>query len=312
MKILRALVLCFVCASSAAALAAEPVFPPGSRVGLVPPKDMTLSKRFTGFEDARKGNALTLLEMPAEAFRELSSSFTPENLKGQGFEVKAREDIRIGERNAVLLSGRQTTAGTTVRKWLLVVEDPSLTPFVVGQAMVDDQELADSDMRAALTSLVVRPPLGMDQQLEALPFRLPEKAGFRPVRVMGGNALFMTDGPKDVVPAAEQPIVIVAQATGPAPPAAQRDSFARSVLFTNNIFKDVLIERSQGFRQKGADWHEIVARGNDAQSGTPVVLTQTIRFAPDGYLRMLGVVRAEARDEVLPRFRAIFDAVQVE
>jgi uncharacterized heparinase superfamily protein len=114
------------------------------------------------------------------------------------------------------------------------------------------------------------------------------------------------------VPAAEQPIVIVAQATGPAPPAAQRDSFARSVLFTNNIFKDVLIERSQGFRQKGADWHEIVARGNDAQSGTPVVLTQTIRFAPDGYLRMLGVVRAEARDEVLPRFRAIFDAVQVE
>jgi hypothetical protein len=312
MKISRALILLSALALPLAALAAETVYPPGSRIGLVPPKEMTPSKRFTGFEDARRGNALTFLEMPPEAFRELAAGFKPEDMKTQGFDLKTREDLKIHDRNAVLISGLQNAAGGTVRKWLLVVEDPSLTAFVVGQAMVDPTSLPDEEMRAALATLDVRPALGIEEQLAALPFRLPERAGFRAVRVMGGNAVFLTDGPKDVVPAAEQPIVIIAQGTAPAPPAAQRDGFARSVLFTNNIFKDVLIERSQGFRQKGADWHEIVARGNDVQFGTPVVLTQTIRFAPDGYVRMLGVVRADAREAVLPRFRSIFDGVQVE
>ena len=312
MNTLRAVLVWSACALSAAAFAAEPVFPPGSRIGLAPPKDLTLSKRFNGFEDVLRGNALTLLEMPPQAFQELSTGFTGETMRAQGFAVKMREEIRIGEHKAVLFAGEQGTPGGNVRKWILLVEDPSVTAFVVGQAALGPDSLPDEAMRAALTSLKIRPPLTLAEQLEALPFRLPEQAGFRPVRVMGGNAVFLTDGPKDVVPAAEQPVVIVAQATGPAPPAAQRDSFARSVLVSNDIFKDLYIERSQGFRQKGADWHEIVARANDAASGQPVILTQTIRFEPGSYLRMLGVVRAEARDETLPRFRAIFDSVQTE
>src|SRR6266550_1559464 len=36
---------------SAAARAAEPVFPPGSRVGLAPPPGMTVGTSFQGFED---------------------------------------------------------------------------------------------------------------------------------------------------------------------------------------------------------------------------------------------------------------------
>jgi hypothetical protein len=61
-------------AFAAAALAAEPVFPPGSRIGLEPLAGMEPSRRFTGFEDA--GLALTLVEMPAAAYRELAAGFT--------------------------------------------------------------------------------------------------------------------------------------------------------------------------------------------------------------------------------------------
>jgi hypothetical protein len=129
---------------------------------------------------------------------------------------------------------------------------------------------------------------------------------------MAGNALFLTDGSKDVVVGAEQPIAIVAQSTAPAPPPPQREAFARSALLSNAIFRDATIERSQGFRQKGAEWHEIVARATEIASGAPVVVTQTIRFAPSGYVRMLGVVKADARDAVLPRFRTLFDGVEVE
>lgn len=309
MKRLRVALLWFACALSASAVADEAVFPPGSRIGLVPPKHMVVSKRFLGFEDAQQGNAVTLLEMPPEAFEELSKGFTPENLKAQAVEVKSREELKIADRNALLVTGDQTSPGATVRKWLLAVEDPGMTAFVIAQAFADRGALTDEEMRAALISLRFRPPLTLDEQVAALPFRIPERAGFRVVRVITGNSVILTDGPKDIVQGAEQPIVIVAHAPGSAPQSAQRDAFARSILVSNTIFNDISVERAQTFRQKGSDWHEIVARAKEAASGQPVVLTQTIRFARDGYLRMLGVVRADARDEALPRFRSMFDSV---
>ena len=58
-----------------------------------------------------------------------------------------------------------------------------------------------------------------------------------------------------------------------------------------------------------ATGHEIVARATDVPSGTPVVVSQTIRFQPDGYFRAVGVVRAPDRDAMLPRFRKVVDSV---
>lgn len=306
-----ALVLSFVTAT-AAALAAGAVFPPGSRIGMEPLSETAVSKRFTGFEDPAKGLAFTFVEMPPEAFQELASGLTAERLKDQGVALKAREELTLGERNAVLVSGDQSLGQIVVRKWLLVVEDPTMTAFVIAQAIGSDGQRSDSEIKAALASIAIRPPLALEDQIKALPFRVTERAGFRPVRVMAGNSLLLTDGPKDTVAGAEQPIVIVAQSTNPAPPPPQRDGFARSALFGNGIFKDLVLERAQGFRQGGADWHEIVARGTDVQSGEPIVLTQTIRFAPDHYVRMLGVVKVDGRDAALPRFRALFDGLQVE
>ncbi|HEX2724996.1 MAG TPA: hypothetical protein VHN20_04155, partial [Beijerinckiaceae bacterium] len=74
--------------------------------------------------------------------------------------------------------------------------------------------------------------------------------------------------------------------------------------------KDVVLERAQGFRQRGSDWHEIVAKATDVASGRPVIVTQVLRFASDHYIRVLGMARAEARDEMLSRFRAVADAVE--
>jgi hypothetical protein len=129
---------------------------------------------------------------------------------------------------------------------------------------------------------------------------------------MAGNSLLLTDGPNDGIAAAGQAMLIVAKSvdTGPAPD--KRGAFARGALASIDMARDLVLERAQGFRQGGADWHEIVARGVDAASGTPVVVMQTIRFSPVGYVRVVGVARAAARDAVLPRFRAVIDSVTVD
>jgi hypothetical protein len=55
-----------------------------------------------------------------------------------------------------------------------------------------------------------------------------------------------------------------------------------------------------------------VARGADIGSGKPIVVMQTIRFAPNRYIRMVGVTAAEKRDQLLPRFRKVIDSVQMD
>lgn len=314
---LRALALVLSLAGAQAGAAAEPAFPPGSRIGMTPLPELAPSKRFTGFEDPAGGIAFTFVEMAPEAYRELASGFTAERLNEQGVTLQSREELEIGGRKAVLVVGGQKLGEVAVRKWLLVVEDPTMTGFVIAQALPQGlpqgRSRSDAEIKAALATVAIRPPLALEDRLAALPFRVTERSGFRPVRVMAGNALFLTDGPSDVVAKAEQPVVILAKSTSPAPPPGpQRDAFARQALLANSLFKELVLERAQGFRQKGADWHEIVARGVDSASGEPVVLTQTIRFAPDSYVRMLGVVKADGRDGALPRFRALFDGVEVE
>jgi hypothetical protein len=308
MKIVAALSILAGLALTGAASAAEVVFPPGSRIGLVPPPGMEVSQRFTGFESRSKSAVITAVEMPPEAFAELSNGLTAENLKQQGVTVTSRETLKLAAGEAVLVEGDQSR-GPPVRKWLLVVKGPTVTAFVIGEMLVRGETESIQEMREALKTVAIREPRDLDERVSALPFRLGDLAGFRPVRVMAGNSILLTDGPNDVIHEVDQPAVIIAQSTS-VPPRDQRDTFARAALRSNVTLKDVTIERSQSFRQRGADWHEIVARATDVPSGRPLVVTQALRFGPDHYLRVLAITRAEARDEMLFRFRAVADAVE--
>ena len=55
--------------AASAALAVEPTFPPGSRIGLVPPKNMKPARGVAGFQDPATGAAIVAVEMPSAAFQ---------------------------------------------------------------------------------------------------------------------------------------------------------------------------------------------------------------------------------------------------
>jgi hypothetical protein len=291
-----------------------PVYPPGSRFGFEPPSDMTPSRRFSGFERKEGGATVSVIELPPNAFAELVSGFTDQNLLQQGFAVEKREAVKIGDDEGMLYTGEQpadpSTNGQAVRKWILVVGTATVTGLIIAQAL-PEAETADT-MRRLVTGVTIRPPLTLTQQVDALPFRIGDTAGFRPVRVLAGNSVLMTEGPRDQMQNLEQPILVLAQAVQPPPSPEQRDGFARSALYSNQTMKDFVIERAQSYRAKGSEWHEIVARAVDMPSNQAVVVSQTIRFAPDGYLRTLGVVREDQRAGVLAKFRTVADSVQVK
>ncbi|WP_230530263.1 hypothetical protein [Microvirga roseola] len=293
-----------------AALAAEPVFPPASRIGIVPPQDMAPSKRFSGFENDEKAAAITFVEMPAEAYPQVVSGLTKEVLQRQGLTVTSREEIELGSRTGVLVAGNM--AGPVPgRKWVLAVRGNDMTALLIAQVRGGDEGYSEKEIRSALESVALRGPVPLEEQISALPFRIGDMAGFRPVRVLSGNSVLFTEGPKDTIKGVEQPMIIMAAAlTPPPPPGEQRERFAQLALNSNQVLKDIRLERSDSFRLKGQDWHEIVARATETESGQPVVVMQTIRFEPDRYMRMVGLVRADERDKILPRFRTLIDSVE--
>ncbi|MGO4386674.1 hypothetical protein AB4Y85_03985 [Microvirga sp. 2YAF29] len=309
MKALVAAVFGFTL-SIQAAFAAEPVFPPASRIGIVPPQDMVVSKRFSGFENEERAAAITFAEMPPQAYDQMVPGLTKEALKKQGLDLKTRENVKIGSKSGILIGGAMT-GPVTGRKWVLVVKDADLTGLVIAQVRGGQDGYSDAQIRDALKSVALRNSVSLEEQVSALPFRINDKAGFRPVRVLAGNSVLYTDGPQDTVKAVEQPMVILASAVQSLPSVEARNQFARAALNSNQILKEVRIERSEAFRLRGQDWHEIVARAKEAESGQDIVVMQSIQFDGSRYVRMVGMSRAEQRDENLRRFRAVADGLEI-
>jgi hypothetical protein len=309
-RLLRLVVTALLAVGAAPlALAAEPVYPPGSRIGIVPPAGMTLARGVSGFRDPETGAGILLVELPPDAFPNLRATLTDQALKAQGFQLLSRETIPLGAGDGTLVTGEQREGGgRKLVKSMLLGADQANTVLVMGQMPPQASVKTIAEVQKALRTTVLRPVLSLDERIASLPFTIVDRAGLRPIRTMSGNALLLTDGPNDTIKDADQPALIVAQSFNPSPPAAQRETFARQSLASNSFVKDTVLERSQSFRQGGTDWHELVATGKDAVSGTPIVVMQTIRFEPDSFIRSIGIARPAAREEAFARFRRVVDS----
>jgi hypothetical protein len=291
------------------AASAEVVYPPGSRIGLEPPPEMALSSRFAGFENSEKQTSITIMELPAVAYNQAMADLSKQELKRQNVKEISRQIFKIGDRDALLVSGEQVADGQKIRKWIMVFGDDETTGFIIGQAPQEKDSYSNSQIIAALKTVTLRPPLTLEQQAESLPFSIGDLAGFRIVRVISGNSIILTDGPKDTNLDGEQPVVVIGVSMGAPPDDKNRETFARQALMSSQNLRNVMTERSESFHIKGDDWHEVVARAVDTISSRPVVVMQTIRFHGNGYVRMLAIVKEEARTGTLTRFLRIIDSV---
>lgn len=298
-------------APSAASEAAEegPQFPVGLSIGLTPPEGMYPAIEFLGFEDRRTGAAITIFELPADSFERVVADFTDENLTAQGFAQPARESVSIeGVREALLITGEQDVGRFIVSKTILIAAGEERTALIVAERIADNARYSGEVIREALLSIAFRPPPTLEERVAGLPFRLGDLAGFRPVGVVANASLILTEGAEDEAPDLEQPLVMVANVPGGAVPPDQREAFARQALFAIQDVRDVRIERAEGFRQRNADWFEVVARARTA-AGRDAVVIQTFRFTPQGLIRIVGLARNDERDQWLPRFRRLIDGV---
>jgi hypothetical protein len=289
------------------AQADDVVYPPGSRLGLVPSPGLHASTSFPGFEDRDNNVALVLGALPPEAYAQFEKSDSAEGLKKLGVTLDKRETLALPNGKALLVIGHQEKLST----WMLVATMPDMTAMITLRLPDAAKEIyPDTALRTMFASLAVRAEVPIEEQLGLLPFRLGEMAGFRIGGVLPGRGVLLTDVAADGTGGGIEPHIIVAlMPGGPAEP-ADRDDVARQVFRSIPDIKEVRITGSESMRIGGLQGHEIMATAKDPATGTDISLVQWLRFGGGAYLHMVGMATTPAWTQAYARFRAVRDGIE--
>jgi hypothetical protein len=310
-RLLSWLVLACALAAAVPAQGAEPIFPLGLRIGLVPPPGLVASTTFQGFEDREHSVAMILTEMPPDAYGAMEQTFTVDALKAKGIEAEQRQDVTLKDGRGFIVVARQQAGGAIVRKWLLIAGTSMLTAVITLQ--VPEAAAAaypDEACRTSLESFVVRAKVPPTEQLALLPYELRDQAGFRIVRALADGSALLTDGANDTITAADQPYMLIAIPPVQAPQPEEREGFARRLLAATPGVKEIRIVRSEALRIGGQPGHQIIAEAKDDPSATPVTMVQWLRFGPGRFLHIFGLARTDVWQGVFMRMRTLRDGIE--
>lgn len=294
------------------AAAADVIFPTGSRLGLVPPAGMVPSRTFQGFEEPGTKAAIVLTTLPANAYEQLAKSMVPEAMKKEGIEVERREPVELPAGKGFVLSGRQTIEKERYRKWLLIASADDVTALVNVQVPEQAANYSEEAVRAAFATLAVRPHIPEAELLALIPFRIGELAGFHVEDVLPGRAIVLVDPASQTADGAgvtAKGRMFISALPGGPEEAADRGNFARVAFGQIVGIKDVQLQDAGPLRIASQPGYQTLAKAKDAGTGADVMVVQWLRFGSGGFLRMIGIARADAWPEMFGRLRAVRDSV---
>jgi hypothetical protein len=294
------------------ATAADAVFPAGSHLGLVPPPGMVPSRTFQGFQEPGTKATILLTTLPANAYEELAKSMVPDAMKKEGIEVERRDPIELSVGKGFVLSGRQTIEKERYRKWLLIAPAADVTALVNVQVPEQAANYSDEAVRAAFATLAVRSHIPEAEQLSLIPFRIEELAGFHVEDVLPGRAIVLVDPASETAEGAgttAKARMFISALPGGPDEAADRDNFARVAFGQIVGIKDVKMQDAGPLRIASQPGYQTLAKAKDAGTGADVMVVQWLRFGSGGFLRMIGIARADAWPEMFGRLRAVRDGI---
>jgi hypothetical protein len=290
------------------AYAADPTFPPGSLVGLVPPPGMTPSKTFVGFADTQKDSAILMSGQSEAAYDEIEKTLAPESLKREGIDVDKREQFQTSFGTVTLVTGIQVADKARYRKYLVLGKTSGVTVLANAQIPEQENSYSDAAIRAALSTLALRSAVPDEEMLGLLPFTIGDLSGFRIENVIHGRALLLLDHPTS--PSTFPARMFIAAFPGGPSDADDPARFARMAFDSIAGITDVRLTMAEPLRVGGQSGYQMMAQAKDAQTGTPIMVAQWLRFGGGAFLQMIGIAPADGWTDALTRLRTVRDSIQ--
>jgi len=299
-------VVALLVASLNPAFAADPVFPPGVRIGLTPLVGLSRAKAFSGFETEDQSVKVLLAELPAEAYGEVMNAFkTPGagGIKPESIETAAGLAYYTTE------NARSTTG--VVRRWSMIVPGGTFSGYVAVQVPENATKIyTDEAVRQMFATAAIRKEVPVDEQLGLLPFKITDLADFKNVRTLApGAALVLADGDEATGFEAAPFMVLGMIGSAPAQP-EDRGRFAQQTATTFPGIRDARITMSEPVRIDGIPGYETRIDAISGKDDTPVTVVQWLRFGGPTSLRVIGSAPRDQWAKAFPRFRAVRDGIQ--
>ena len=155
MKLLRYLAaVALVVGATSSAFAADPVFPPGAKVGMTPLVGLNKAKTFVGFETEDHSVKVLVTDLPAEAYGEVANAFKA-NPGGTGG-IKP-ESIETAAGLAYYTVENAKDGATSVRRYSMILPGPTFSGYVAVQVPENASRIyTDDAIRQMFASAVIR------------------------------------------------------------------------------------------------------------------------------------------------------------
>lgn len=300
--------LAATCLAFRPALAAEPVFPPGIRVGMTPLVGLSRAKSFTGFETEDQGVKVLVAELPADAYSEVMNAFKA-NPGGTGG-IKP-ESIETSAGLAYYTVENAKDGATNVRRYSMILSGGTFSGYVAVQVPENASKIyTDDAVRHMFASAAIRKEVPVDEQLGQMPFKISELSDFKNVRTLAvGAAIVLGDGNETTGFEAAPFMVIGMIGSAPAQP-DDRGRFAQQIATTIPGVRDAKITMSEPVRIDGQPGYETRIDAISGKDNTAVTVVQWLQFGSQTSLRIIGSSPREEWTKAFPRFRAVRDGIR--
>jgi hypothetical protein len=295
-------------AATCSAFAADPVFPPGARVGMTPLVGLGRAKTFVGFETEDQGVKVLVTDLPAEAYGEVANAFKA-NPGGTGG-IKP-ESIETAAGLAYYTVESAKDGPTNVRRYSMILPGPTFSGYVAVQVPENAAKIyTDDAVRQMFASAVIRTAVPVDEQLGLMPFKMNELSEFKNVRTLApGAALILADG--DEKSGFETAPFMIIGLVGSAPGQPDdRGRFAQQMATTIPGVREGKITMSEPVRIDGQAGFETRIDAVSGKDNTPVTIVQWLRFGPQSSLRIIGSSPRDDWSKAFTRFRAVRDGIR--
>jgi hypothetical protein len=285
---------------------AEPVFPPGLRIGLEPAPGLAGRPGLSGFEDTKRKASVRIVELPTASYGQLVS-----NLFGAappGAKNVTRELFSFQDGVGYLYDAHIVENGTAERRWFLLsmpLTDGAPFVAVVDVRIPDTARSAYSEaaVKKMLSSIAIRKP-PIEEQLGLIPFKLQDLAGFK-VKSVAPDTVFIADGSSE--DSSPHPYMVVSIGGASTTEMDDRGRFSRDLL-AHTPLPGLTIQSAEDMRIGGTPGFEIRGRVQ-GPGNSELSIVQWVRFLGGGFIRIVGVVPREQWEETFNRFRAVRDGV---
>ena len=289
------------------ARAADPVFPPGARIGMTPLVGLVPAKAFTGFETEDQSVKVLIAELPAAAYGEVMNTFKNNPAITAGAKP---ESLETSAGTAYYTVETAKNASGAVRHYSMILSGGIFSGYVDVQVPENATKIySDDAVRQMLASAVIRKDVPTAEQLALMPFKVGDLGDFKNVRALGATgALLLADGEETAGFEIAPFMVIGLIASAPTQP-DDRARFAEQAARAIPGMHSGRITMSEPVRIDGMAGYETRIDATSGRDDTPVTLVQWLRFGSQGSLRIIGSAPRDQWEKAFPRFRAVRDGV---